>query len=369
MPTISVMMKPASGLCNMKCSYCFYCDETENREVSSYGFMSEETLKNVVRRTMTRAEGAVSFAFQGGEPTLRGLDFFRYFTELTKKYSRPGLKVMKAIQTNGYALDEEWCRFLKENDFLVGVSLDGIKATHDTNRRSSSGEATFDRIEKSIALLQKYRVDFNILTVINSSTAPKISEIYEYYRKKHLNYQQYILCLDPLEKTDGTQKYSLTPEEYGSFMINLFDLWSRGVKLGHQPYIRQFENYIGILLGYQPESCDMCGKCGIQYIVEADGGVYPCDFYMLDDYCLGNFNTERIDSIDRKRKEIGFTEASEKLTDECRQCEYYFMCRGGCMRHRSPFGGAFVNDYCESYKMFFEARLDSLKELAMKISR
>lgn len=210
------------------------------------------------------------------------------------------------IQTNGYALNEEWAKFFKENHFLVGFSLDGTKENHDLYRHNTEGEGTYDRILKSINLMDAYGVDYNILTVVTKDTAEHISEIYKEYQTRGWNYQQYIACLDPLGEERGKNPYALTPVQYGSFLIELFQLWYEDWKKKKQPYIRQFDNYIGILMGYQPESCDQRGSCGVQTVVEADGSVYPCDFYMLDEYYLGNLNEHRIEDIERMRKEIGF---------------------------------------------------------------
>lgn len=366
MPPISVLMKPSSGMCNMNCDYCFYCDETEKRLQEFYGFMSEETLRNVIRKTMLRAEGMASYAFQGGEPTLRGLEFFRKAVEFQKKYNRSGIRVSNALQTNGLLLDDDWCEFLKENHFLVGISLDGVKKTHDLYRHKKNGEDTFEKICRSIALLEKYQVDFNILTVVNKKVAENIGEIYRFYRKKGWNYQQYIACLDPLDEPHGKGAFAITPKEYGKFLTDLFDLWYEDWKKGRQPYIRQFENYAGILLGYPPEACDQRGCCGIAYVVEADGGVYPCDFYMLDEYRIGNFNEDRLDALDERRKEIGFVERSLRLDPACKACEFYRLCRGGCQRNRDldPAAGIYRNYFCESYRMFFSACGSRLEEIA-----
>ena len=378
MPPISVLMKPASGMCNMTCDYCFYCDETEKRAQESYGFMSEETLKNVIRKTMLRAEGMISYAFQGGEPTLRGLPFFEKVMEYQRKYNRKGLRVTNALQTNGFLIDEAWCEFFKKNHFLVGVSVDGTKEIHDTYRHAKGnaldgegnplghGGPTFDRILKHIELLEQYEVDFNILTVVNRKVAAHVTEIYEFYRQRGWRFQQYIACLDPLDEPHGQDAFALRPREYGEFLIELFGLWYEDWKKGRQPYIRQFENYMGILLGYPPEACDQRGCCGIQNVVEADGSVYPCDFYMLDEYRLGNFNEERLDAIDARRKEIGFVERSLELDEACRACRYYSMCRGGCQRSRDPIEGTgkYRNYFCESYRMFFDACMERLEEVA-----
>ena len=376
MPAISVLMKPSSGMCNMKCDYCFYCDEATKRNQGNYGFMSEATLKNVIRRTLLQTDGAAAYAFQGGEPTLRGLDFFRQLMIYEKQYNKNGVRITNALQTNGLALNEEWCRFFQENHFLVGISIDGTKALHDLHRHTKAGGPTYDRILQATRLMDRYQVDYNILTVVNRQVAENITEIYENYRRNGWHYQQYIACLDPLGEPHGQSEYALTPDLYGQFLIRLFELWYEDVRKGNPPYIRSFENYLGLLLGYPPEACDQRGCCGIQYVVEADGSVYPCDFYMLDDYCLGSFNQDRLPALDTKRREIGFIEKSLKLDPACKTCPYYQICRGGCQRQRDPMrneaGGNseyYKNYFCESYRMFFDACLDRLVKVAEEIRR
>ncbi len=371
MPPISVLIKPSSGMCNMTCDYCFYCDETQKRTQKSYGFMSEATLKNVIRKTMLRAEGTACYTFQGGEPSLRGLDFFEKVLFYQKQYNKKGVQVYNSLQTNGLFMDETWCRFLRENRFLTGISLDGIQKTHDACRHSRKDNApTFDRICKSIALLETHHVEFNILTVVNQTVAQNIQEIYAFYKRQKWNYQQYIACLDPLKEPHGQNSYSIPSESYGQFLTELFRLWYKDWKKNRQPYIRQFENYIAILLGQFPESCDQRGTCSIQYAVEADGSVYPCDFYMTDEYRLGNFNERRLDEIDAKRREISFLERSLLLDQSCKLCTYYSLCKGGCQRNRdwNPETKTYQNYFCQSYRMFFDACLDGLTEAANSLS-
>lgn len=366
MPPIHVLIKPASGSCNMSCDYCFYCDEAAKRKQECFGLMSEQTLKNVIRKTMLRGEGFVSYAYQGGEPTLRGLNFFKKAVEYQRQYHKNGIAVHNALQTNGYFLDEEWCRFFKENHFLIGVSVDGIRETHDRFRHDKNGEGTYDRVVKNIKMLDKYGVDYNILTVVNRAVAENTTGIYESYKKKRWMYQQYIACLDPLGEARGKNDHALLPKQYGEFLIRLFYLWYDDWKRGRQPYIRQFDNFVGILKGISPESCEQRGRCGLQNVVEADGSVYPCDFYMTDEYRLGNYNENRQDEIDKKREEIGFIERSGKLEQGCKECVYYRLCRGGCQRNRdlNEETGYYQNYFCESYRMFFDACLDKLKEVA-----
>lgn len=222
---------------------------------------------------------------------------------------------------------------------------------------------------ESIGLLETHHVDFNILTVVNQTVAENIQEIYAFYRQQNWNYQQYITCLDPLNEPHGLSSYSICPESYGQFLTKLFRLWYKDWKKNRQPYIRQFENYIGILLGHFPESCDQRGICSIQYVVEADGSVFPCDFYMLDEYCLGNFNENRLEEIDTKRRETGFLERSLLLDQSCRHCTYYHLCRGGCQRSRdwNPERETYQNYFCQGYRMFFDACLDELTEIASSL--
>ncbi|WP_050640265.1 anaerobic sulfatase maturase [Faecalicatena contorta] len=368
---ISVLMKPSSGMCNMRCDYCFYCDETQNRMQTNYGFMTERTLKNVIRKTMLQADKVISYAFQGGEPTLCGIEFFQKCIELEKKYNKNRIIVHNALQTNGMLIDEKWCQFLKDNHFLVGISLDGTQEVHDAYRHDQVGNPTFERICHSIDLLEKYEVDYNILTVVNRRVASQIGEIYKFYKRKKFQYQQYIVCLEPLQEQHGQREYAISPKQYGKFLIELFQLWYRDWKNGTQPYIRQFDNYLGIIMGYQPEACDQRGTCGIQTVVEADGSVYPCDFYMLDEYRLGNFNFNRLDDINAKRIELKFIERSLRLEKKCIECAYYSLCRGGCQRNRDLLEatGEYKNYYCESYRMFFKSCKDQMMDMALSMTR
>ena len=400
MYSISVMLKPASGQCNMHCDYCFYCDEMEQRAQASYGFMSEETLQNVIRKTMLNADREISFSYQGGEPTLAGLAFFEKAVELQRKYNRKGIRVHNALQTNGYALNEKWCQFFARHQFLIGLSIDGVQETHNAYRHKrmlqddsakkinapeeeNAGQGQFQiqqnlKIKKTgtyeyalraAGLLTRYNVDFNILTVVNRQTAARIEDIYEDYRRRGWNYQQYIVCLPPLEQAPSDSVYVLSPEEYGDFLIRLFHLWYRDWKKSRQPYIRQFENWIGMLAGYPPEACDHYGTCGIQYVVEADGSVYPCDFYMLDEYWLGNLNESRVAQLDGARQAIRFVERSMALDPACKDCIYYPLCRGGCQRcrERVPGQNTYRNLWCKSYRMFFDACLKEMQEVAASV--
>ncbi len=359
MPNINVLIKPASGMCNIRCSYCFYHDEAQNREIESYGFMSEETLEQVIRKTIDYSDTACTIAYQGGEPTLRGLDFFRKSIEYQNKYNVRNLKIENAIQTNGISLNDEWAEFLRDNKFLVGISLDGTSFTHDSFRMDGKGEGTFQKVMAAISLMKEYRVDYNILTVVNALTAKKASQIYEFYKQNGYKYLQFIPCLNPIGKSEERFPYSLTPKGYSQFLKTLFDLWYNDFQKGNIVHIQQFEGYIKMLLRMQPDVCGMSGICSCQHIVEADGEVYPCDFFVLDEYKLGNLKQVSFEEINRKRQELQFIEQSAIVHEDCSKCKYYAICRGGCRRLRNP-----KNTFCTAYYEFFDYAIRRLEKIA-----
>ncbi len=371
MPPLYMLIKPASGQCNLRCRYCFYRDLTEKREVASYGIMEVSTLEQVIRKTLETAEGACTFAYQGGEPTLAGLSFFKESVRLQNLYNRRGITVHNALQTNGMLLNHEWAHFLAENRFLVGVSLDGTSRIHDEWRRDGTGEGTFTQVMQGIRCLRQAKAEFNILTVLHAGNARRIREIYRYFKAQSFRHLQFIPCLDPLGDTPGGEPYSLTPAAYGECLCTLFDLWYADLCAGEEVHIRHFENYVEMLLGYPPESCGMSGVCGMQYVVEADGAVYPCDFYVTDRYRLGNLCTDSFADLDRVRAENRFVTESTVSDPACRDCFCRALCRGGCKRYREPrIGDALQrNLYCESYRRFFAYAGDRLEYLARRIRR
>lgn len=361
MKSVNVLIKPASGSCNMRCRYCFYSDELNKRQAGARGMMSMETAFNIIHKTLDHANGDCTFAFQGGEPTLRGLDFFRTFVAETRRYAPGRRNIHFAIQTNGLLIDEEWTAFLKENNFLVGLSMDGGSEIHNLNRPDAAGKGTHSRVMRAARLLEKGGVPFNILTVVTSRAARSIESIYNFYKKNGLLYQQYIACLDPIYEQRGENGYSLTPEVYGDFLIRLFELWLRDREKGEFLYIHYFESLAGQLLGHPPVSCGLMGVCSEQSVIEADGSVYPCDFYALDEYCLGNINSDSMEQMDGAR--LPFLRSSLGGLEKCRGCRYGFICHGGCRRDRQGPDGLGTNAYCESYMRFFDYALPKLVQL------
>ena len=366
MPALSLLIKPASGNCNMRCRYCFYADELDNREIRSYGKMSVDTMHTIVDKAMEYGDYECTIAFQGGEPTLAGLDFYRDLVAYVTAHENPKkLKIHYALQTNGYTIDEEWAAFFAENHFLVGVSLDGLKEIHDRYRLDAAGKGTYQRVISAIRLLEKHQVEYNILTVVTAATARNGQKIYNYFKKNHFGYQQYIECLDPIGEEPGQHEYSLTPEKYGEFLKSMFDAWYLDMRSGTYVYNRYFENLMMIMAGQQPESCNMRGVCGKQWVFEADGSVYPCDFYALDQWCLGNINKNSFEEMDQKRDELGFIQWSMRQQEDCQKCRWFGLCRNGCRRNREPVTAENTNRnyFCKSYQMFFEYAYPRLEEI------
>ena len=214
--------------------------------------------------------------------------------------------------------------------------------------------------------LRKREISFNILTVLTGQSAEKVGEIYDFYKKQGFLYQQYIPCLDALNEKPGSNPYSILPQQYEYALKVLFDRWFQDTVQGEACYIRQFDNWLTVLAGGAPEACSMCGKCTMQNVVEANGDVYPCDFYVLDEYRLGNFNENTMEEMDIRRQETGFIKRSHQLDPRCRECPYFFLCRGGCQRYRDPVEGSsyYKNYFCQAYKIFFEHCMDRMKTMA-----
>lgn len=371
MPPINILIKPASSACNMACSYCFYKDVAEHRTQAFEGMLSLADMERVIEAGMEYAEHLCSFAFQGGEPTLRGLDFYRQVVELQKKHVRPGVEIHNAIQTNGLLVDEEWAKFFAENHFLVGLSLDGPAELHNLNRLDPAGEGTFNRVLRAARLMEKHGVDFNILCVVTGRNARAVEKIYRFYRKQGFRWLQFIPCIEPMEQQRGEAKYHLSAEGYGAFLIRLFDLWYEDLQRGEYISIRHLDNWLSILLGDRPEACNMAGQCSVQFVIEGDGGVYPCDFYVLDEWRMGTVGETPFAEMQQGEAARRFVEASLRVPEPCRTCRWAGLCRNGCRRDRAvlPDGAIDINCYCEAFRMFFAQRERQLMDAVRLICR
>lgn len=368
MPPLSMLIKPASGLCNLRCKYCFYCDEAENREIPSFGIMSGETAEILIRRAVGEADGSVCFAFQGGEPTIAGIGFFRRFTETVKTLNTRGLKISYSIQTNGTAENaDEWAELFTANDFLVGLSFDGTRECHDLNRVGVNGEGTSRRVLAFSDTLEKHRVRFNILTVLNAATARKCAAIYSFYKKRGWKYLQFIPCLDPLG--GGKTPYSLTPALWLEANKRLFDLWyadniaelESGRELAVS--VRSLDDYLRAAAGITTESCGTRGICAMQNVIEADGSVYPCDFYALDEYRVGSVVEKSFRELYESEAARSFILSSRVHPAKCRECKWHGICAGGCKRLYKD--GEYI--FCEVSREFYEYSYPRIMRMAANI--
>lgn len=361
---MQLLMKPASSNCNLRCSYCFYEDECENRQTHSYGIMKKSVLEQVVKKALEEAEESCTFGFQGGEPLLAGLEFFESFIEYTNKYKKPKTKLSFSIQTNGTLLDDDWTKFLKTNKFLVGISLDGTGEIHDRNRVDAGGKPTFQKVLKNARNLQKNQVEVNILCVLTKQSARKIRSVYQFLKKQGFFYHQYIPCLDALGEERGGQPWSLTPEVYGEALKELFDLWFEDRIKGTPVSVREFDNWLGMLRGFPPEACAQTGRCSMQNIIEANGDIFPCDFYVLDQHRVANVLDEDFRFFQGILPEKQFFRTGMERGPECKKCRWYPLCRGGCRRDYTEEG---TNYFCPAYREFFPYAIERMEYLAARL--
>ncbi|MBR6618870.1 MAG: radical SAM protein [Clostridia bacterium] len=351
MPPLSLMIKPASSLCNLSCEYCFYRDVSEHREHLGFGIMEKDTARVLIKKALEYADGeSIAFAFQGGEPTLAGLDFFEFFVTTVNALNQKKSPVFYVIQTNGTVIDEQWAEFFRKNNFLVGLSLDG---DHEANkfRKKPCGENSFYTVLDTARLLKKHKVEFNILTVLTGYCAENIERIYRFFRFQGFGYLQFIPCLRPFGSKEKNEMY-MTAEKYADFLIKLFNLYVKDYVRHQYVSIRQFDNWVRLYLGQPTEQCGIKGHCSHQFVSEANGNIYPCDFYCTDEYLLGNILETDFTLMQHSETAIGFIKESLVIPERCKKCNFYPLCRGGgCKRTQLS------EDYCKAYKKFFASCL------------
>lgn len=352
MPPVHLLIKPASGGCNAHCRYCFYRDEMDHRRVGSFGVMTAETQRQVLENALKNGEGTCTISYQGGEPTLAGLDFFRRGAALERALKPEGVTLRHAIQTSGLSMTREWAEFFAGEGYLVGLSLDGPRELHEAQR----GEGTFDRVLEAAALLDRAGAEYNILTVVTEASAHRAERLYRFFRKQGFRYLQFIPCLDPF---DGAGE-APTAESYGAFLCRLFDLWYRDVMAGNGVSIRLFDDFVRMMAGLPPTTCGSLGVCTLQTVVEADGSVYPCDFYALDEYRLGSLREQTPEELRRAPAADRFLREGARPSPLCGRCALLPLCRGGCRRYRDSHGHF---RYCRSYQAFFAKTLPRFQQL------
>ncbi len=385
-----VMTKPMGPLCNLDCQYCFYLEKEGLFPDNERFKMRPEVLEAYVRDYIAAQPGPhVSFAWQGGEPTLAGLRFFRNVVALQKKYAA-GKQIENALQTNGTLLNEDWCHFLRDENFLVGISIDGPEAMHDTGRIDKQGRSSYREVMRGIELLRKHRVEFNTLTVVSTTNAHAPLEVYKFLRNIGSNYLQFIPIVEQAPDAEsaalglslGTPpdldhppagrvqpqvtKWSVPPRDWGAFLCKIFDRWvTRDVG---RTYVQHFDVALGKWLGMPGGSCIQAETCGAAFALEHNGDVYACDHFVYPRYKLGNLlNTSLSELADGPMARKFGNDKRDKLPRYCRECEVRFACNGDCPKHRfayTPDGEYGLSYICAGYMAFFKHIGPAMKVMA-----
>lgn len=360
----SLLIKPASAVCNLDCAYCFYLDRAADPYAALPARrMTAETLERLVDSYLFYSYPNSSFAFQGGEPTLAGLPFFENLIKLQQRYGRNGQSVGNSMQTNAMLLDADWCALFREYNWLLGVSLDGPEEIHDLYRCNKEGRGTWKRVIQGVETLQRERVEFNILCVLSQANVGRARELYRFYRGLGVEHLQFI----PLAEFDGAGNplpYTITSEQYGRFLTELFDVWWPD---RHKVHVRFFDNIAEALAGHKPGTCTMHETCDSYVVVEYNGDVYPCDFFVESRWKLGNVELDSWPEIARRARRYQFASQKTIGHPECRVCKFQSICHGGCPKFRHGPRGDFsdLDYFCSAYKTIFRRASAPLrKELA-----
>jgi len=394
-----VMAKPIGSTCNLDCTYCYYLSKENLAKGPGAARMSDETLELYIKQYIDSGTGKeVVFSWQGGEPTLLGLDFFRKVIVFQKKHAKPGQRIGNDLQTNGTLLDEEWCAFLKAHRFLVGLSIDGPKEIHDHYRVTKGGRPTFDLVFAAAKLLQRHGVPFNTLTCVHRFNGRRPLDVYRFLRQElNSNYIQFIPIVEHKDfkqvapqrwntaelPKDGEPEarpghpnsivtdWSVDPDDWGYFLSKVFDLWvSRDIG---KVMVNHFETLVAQHLGLPSQMCVYRENCGTGIALENDGSVYSCDHYVYPEYQLGNVKTASLAEMVFSPEQVKFGQAkSDTLPQYCRQCAYLTDCWGECPKNRfirTPDGEPGLNYLCRGFKKFFAHALPEVDRIATVLSK
>lgn len=371
------MVKPVGSLCNMRCKYCYYLDKA-----ALYGgvepTMDDTLLEKYIRANIEGNNSPVlNFAWHGGEPLLAGKSFFKKAVALQRKYAE-GKTVENSIQTNGLLLDDEWCDIFRDNNFLVGVSIDGPEHIHDAHRVDVGGKPTFMRVMRGIERLYRNRVEYNTLTTVNIHSEGSGAEVYKFLRGISA-FMQFLpvaelLCDGKIQSPESGKAdiapWSISAKGFGEFMCDIFDIWVKH-DVGSR-YVQLFDATLALMVGVQPSVCSLCETCGSGLTVEHNGDVYCCDHFVYPEYKIGNIHTDRLSELAYCDRQFEFGVAKRALLPrECRHCKFYNLCHGECPKHRfiEDNTGEYGKNYlCDGYKLFFnhtERAMQRMKELIL----
>ncbi|MBP3245827.1 MAG: anaerobic sulfatase-maturation protein [Bacteroidaceae bacterium] len=374
-----VMLKPAGSLCNLACKYCYYLEKQKLYPLDKSKVISDALLEEFIKQYIeAQTMPQVLFTWHGGETLMRPISFYKHALELQKRYVY-GRQIDNCIQTNGTMLTDEWCEFFKENNFLVGVSIDGPQEFHDEYRRTRSGKPSWHEVMKGIRLLQKHGVEWNALAVINDFNADYPKEFYRFFKDLGCRYIQFtpvveriVKRADGLTLAPGMQEggevtdFSVTPEQWGNFLCTLYDEWVKQ-DVG-EIFIQLFDATLANWAGVPPGVCSMSGECGHAAVMEFNGDVYSCDHFVYPEYRLGNIRQQTLTGLMYSDRQRNFGKLKTgTLTRQCRECRFLFACHGECPKNRfvrDVYGNPGHNYLCAGYRKFFEhvaADMDFMK--------
>ncbi|OPA80214.1 anaerobic sulfatase maturase [Paenibacillus selenitireducens] len=364
----SLLWKTVSEDCNLACDYCYYssCKGQPSPEIRR---IEDSLLQKVIREMMEQSRGFASFAWQGGEPLLAGLDFFQKVVQLQAQYAPRNTVISNALQTNGTLINPAWAAFFRQYSFLIGVSMDGPAWIHDQRRKTGSGAGSYASVMRGIEVLRQEKVEFNILTVIHETNVLESAALTEWIDQNRFKYVQFIPGMDFRSQDVGAEgKYLITPKQYGQFLCEILDWWYRDGE--PDVSVRILDNWLQRLIGEEAESCIHRSECPSVLVMEQNGAAYPCDFYIHDDYRLGAAGEQSLASMMLDTSWEKFRSQKGNLADACRSCAYLHYCHGGCPRNRVQ---GFDHDkpgqdyLCESYRMLYAYGEERMRKLAKKI--
>ncbi|NDW09645.1 anaerobic sulfatase-maturation protein [Dysgonomonas sp. 520] len=365
-----IMTKPIGAVCNLACEYCYYLEKSDMYKNTPKHVMSEELLECFVDEYInSQTMSQILFTWHGGEALMRPLSFYQKVVCLQRKYAK-GRTIDNCIQTNGILLNDEWCRFFKENNWLVGVSIDGPQKFHDEYRKNKIGKPSFLQVMKGIQLLKKHKVEWNAMAVVNNYNADHPLEFYSFFKELDCRYIQFTPIVERITHDDDGRylaspsehneielaDFSVSAEQWGNFLCTIFDKWVRN-DVG-EFFIQIFDSTLANWVGEEPGVCSLAKNCGHAGVMEFNGDVYSCDHYVFPEYKLGNIYTNTLVEMmyGERQQKFGIAK-SQDLPNQCRQCQYLFACNGECPKNRfalTPDGQSGLNYLCNGYYRFFD---------------
>jgi len=380
---VHIMTKPTGSVCNLDCDYCFYLEKEKLYPDNKQFKMNQKVLENYIRQNIEAQPNDAefyNFAWQGGEPTMMGVKFYQQAIELQKQYAQ-GKPCHNTFQTNGILLNDDWCRFFKQNNFLVGISIDGNESHHDVYRKNRASRGSHQQVLNAIKLLQTHKVNFNALVVLHKGNIEQPLELYQYLRSLGIQHIQFTPLLERIAQeqtkdgltlvhpdylgTANVSPWSVRPLQYAHFLNSLFDYWCQN-DIG-KVFINSFETTLGLAIGEPSNSCVFAPTCGNAIVLEHNGDVYSCDHFVYPEHLLGNIETQTITSMANSAEQQRFgADKRDNLAKECLDCRYISLCNGGCPKHRfeiSKNGMSNKNYFCGDYQSYYQHVLPHMRDI------